>query len=232
MKKNKKTYYLLILDKSGSMASVIRPTVEGFNEQVQMIKNLQEKYPGQEIKVSLTTFNHIIDHDLFLKKPSDLKELQPLRPPRVRGNTDLFQNDKITYWPRGMTALYDAIGKSVRKLNKSIKDEIKNDEASAVVVIITDGHENSSEKYSYDEIKKMIARLERSKNWTFSYLGATPDAVNIARGMNINEHNALFFKKQNIKSVFADQLSESMDEYMKAKSQGKVSKKFLRKDND
>ena len=47
MKKNKKTYYLLILDKSGSMGSIIPQTVAGFNEQVQMIRKLKPKYPAQ-----------------------------------------------------------------------------------------------------------------------------------------------------------------------------------------
>jgi hypothetical protein len=60
--KNKKTYYLLILDQSGSMADCAVPTINGFNEQVQMIANLQNRFPNQEFYVSLTIFNDQVEH--------------------------------------------------------------------------------------------------------------------------------------------------------------------------
>ena len=232
MKKNTKTYYSLILDKSGSMASVVKPTVEGFNEQVRMIKNLAKKYPDQKIRVSLTTFNHNIDEDLFIKKPSELKELQE-SPHFLTGSNDASkQNGKIIYSPGGSTALYDAIGKTIKKLRKAIKDEIKNNKASAVVVILTDGHENSSGILTYEEFKKMIAKLEKSPNWTISYLGATPDAVDIARKMNIDERNAMYFDKQNMDDVFSECLEPSMNDYMEEKERGRVTKKFLKKKDE
>ena len=66
--KNKKTYYQIILDKSGSMYDCILTTVQGFNEQIQMIKKTSEKFAEQELLVSLTTFNHEIDFDIELEK--------------------------------------------------------------------------------------------------------------------------------------------------------------------
>ena len=235
MPKNKKTYYLIILDKSGSMGSVIDETIQGFNEQVQMIKNLQQKHPEQEIIVSLTTFNENVSHDLFMQPPSELKEMKSayhtIRRPifdRLDNQKTPTSSDKIFYYrTSGMTALYDAIGKSVKKLKKNIKEEIKNDLASAVVVIITDGHENSSRKYSYDDIQKMIRKLEKSPNWTFSYLGATPDAVDIARGLNIRAHNTMRFEKKNMHGLFAQKLSASFDKYIASKNTGVISKDFL-----
>jgi uncharacterized protein YegL len=231
MKKNTKTYYLLILDKSGSMDNVISETVNGFNEQVQMIKNLKEKYPEQEIIVSLTTFNHYVDHDLFLTKPSQLKELKALRG-RPTNRHGIAETVNFVYFPSGLTALYDAIGRSVNKLREKIKKEIKNNEASAVVVIITDGHENASREYSYEDIRQLIGKLEKSNNWTFSYLGATPDAVDIARGMNIASHNAMYYDKMKMQKVWKEDLNESMENYIKSKISGSVNKDFLKKKNN
>ena len=231
MKKNTKTYYLLILDKSGSMDNVISETVNGFNEQVQMIKNLKEKYPEQEIIVSLTTFNHDVEHDLFLAKPSQLKELEALRAWQENRH-NMVETVNLIYRPGGLTALYDAIGRSVNKLRETIKKEIKNNEASAVVVIITDGYENASREYSYEDIRQLIGKLEKSNNWTFSYLGATPDAVDIARGMNIASHNAMYYDKMKMQKVWKEDLNESMENYIKSKTSGSVNKDFLKKKNN
>ena len=228
--KNKKTYYLLILDKSGSMEHVIEETSAGFNEQAQLIRSLKGKYPEQEIFVSLTTFNHEVHEDMFIKSVDNLKELVPVH----RHNTNRNKvpgNNTISYTPQGMTALYDAIGISVKKLKKEIKKEIKNDEATAVVVILTDGHENSSVKYSYEDVRKMIGKLEESENWTFSYLGATPDAVEIANSLNIKKHNSMSFVKEEMAGAF-NVYSKSMNAYMDSKSMGIKLKEFLVDDED
>ena len=73
--KNKKTYYQIILDKSGSMQNCINSTVNGFNEQMQMIKSLQNKFPDQKVLVSLTTFNQDVDFDVECSRPFELKEM-------------------------------------------------------------------------------------------------------------------------------------------------------------
>jgi hypothetical protein len=172
--KNKKTYYQIILDKSGSMCDCIESTVNGFNEQMQMIKSLQKKFSEQEFLVSLTTFNQDVDFDVEFTSPSELKSMTWGN--RKKSWYKKFYKD-VFYFPNGMTALYDAIGKSVQNIQKITKDEIAKDEATVVVVIITDGHENSSTKFTYEQIQSMIKELEKSENWTFSYLSNTPDAI-------------------------------------------------------
>ncbi len=222
--KNKKTYYMLILDKSGSMMSVANKTVEGFNEQVQMIKDLEKKFPEQKIRVSLTTFNHNVSHDIFLKKPKKLPLLKAAL--RVNGRSDVQDDNVVSYQPEGMTALYDAIGLSVKKLKKEIKKEIKKDKATAIVVILTDGHENSSRLYKYEKITYMIKKLEKTGNWTFSYLGATPDAVEIAGRLNINKHNAMALKKEDMAISFKI-LDKAFERRLMKKREGKKPEKFL-----
>ncbi len=207
--KNKKTYYQIILDKSGSMYDCILTTVQGFNEQIQMIKKTSKKFPEQELLVSLTTFNHEIDFDIEFEKPSNVHEM----------TSEFEKNEyrgKIPYYPSGTTSLYDAIGLSVRKIQQLAKEEIERDEASVVVVIITDGHENSSSEFTYNQIQHMIKNLENSGNWTFSYLSNTPDAVNYAQSMNIKRENAMRYDKTVMRSTHSN-LSHSIDGYMSSK---------------
>lgn len=94
-----KTLYQIILDCSGSMSNCEKETIEGYNEQVQFLKGLQEKFPDQEIEVSLTTFNDKVTSVMELAAPSQLKTL-----------------DSSHYRPYGSTAMFDAIGTSVQRL--------------------------------------------------------------------------------------------------------------------
>ena len=75
MLKNKKTYYQLILDKSSSMQDCVSTTVNGFNEQMQMIRSMKKKFPEQEFLVSLTTFNQDVYFDVDQADPDNIKEL-------------------------------------------------------------------------------------------------------------------------------------------------------------
>jgi uncharacterized protein YegL len=193
--KNKKTHYLLVLDRSGSMADCVAETISGFNEQIQMIRDLQTRYPEQKFYVSLTTFNHTVEHP-FVECPVDMV------------NELTSQN----YFPNGTTALLDAIGESVLSLKAKIGKEIENDEATAVVVILTDGHENASRLFRYEAIRKLIKELESEAGWTFSFMGATADAFDTA----------------NMKEVMHG-ISHSMSDYAQSKSEGTKSRTFLKK---
>ena len=74
MLKNKKTYYQLILDKSGSMNACLNSTVSAFNEQIDMIMALSEKHADQDFFISLTTFNQEVSVDVDREHPTKLKK--------------------------------------------------------------------------------------------------------------------------------------------------------------
>ena len=223
MLKNKKTYYQLILDKSGSMHDCVNTTINGFNEQMQMIRSLKKKHPKQEFVVSLTTFNQEVHFDINQEDPDTIKELTS------NNNFHDYKKDEnlISYLPNGMTALYDAIGMSVNNILKLANDEINNDQATVVVVIITDGHENASVKHSYDQIQSMIKELELSDNWTFSYLSNTPDAVDYAMRMNIKRENAIKYSKNTMKEDY-DDIKLSMESYFDSKANNIKKKDFIK----
>ena len=89
------------------------------------------------------------------------------------------------YRPGGCTPLYDAMGKTLNTLEGQIHEGDR-----VMATIITDGYENASEEYSGKTVKGLVSRL-REKGWTFAYIGANQDAVEVAKDLNID--NALNF---------------------------------------
>ncbi len=212
--KNKKTYYQIVLDRSGSMQDCKDVTISGFNEQLQLIQSLKEEFPDQEFFISLTIFNHRVEHLLQLADPS---KAEPLTQEK--------------FIPSGTTALYDAVGFAVTSLMGQVGTEIEKDEASAVVVILTDGHENASKVFDFNKVSSLIKELDAQDNWVFSYLGATMDAVEIAKGLNIRTSNAVKFEKSAMPQIW-DRMGKSARAYNVRKRKKIVSKDYMVKDDE
>jgi hypothetical protein len=206
----KKTYYHIILDQSGSMQDILKPTISGFNEQLQMIRNLQQRFPEQEILLGLTRFNDEVMHTYSAQNPQLVADMT-----------------KALYRPSGCTALFDAIGESIFTLQESLRAELVSEDAAVVVVILTDGYENASRRFTLYQIQGLIKELEATGKWTFSYLGATLDAVEIARSMNIKQHNSMSFHKSAIMDTFGS-LNESMDAFLLHRRKGESPFGFLK----
>ena len=217
---NKKTYYHDILDKSGSMNDCIDSTISGFNEQIEYICDLSKKFPRQEFVVSLTTFNGHVSHDV--------KQIHPAEINKLSKNSWFKTNSKntILYQPSGTTSLYDAIGLSVKNMINIAQKEVDDNLASVVFVIITDGHENSSNIYDYHDIQSMIEELEQTKKWSFNYLSNTPDAIHYAKGLNIKKSNARFFMKENTSEQWRG-ISKSLCNYVSEKENNHIKDDFL-----
>jgi hypothetical protein len=88
----------------------------------------------------------------------------------VQECTDLVNGD--TYKPRGNTALLDAIGLGMDKLNNKKR---------VLVVIYTDGEENASKQFSAEQIKTKIAEA-KTRGWEVVFMASEPKAVYYARG--------------------------------------------------
>lgn len=91
----------------------------------------------------------------------------------IKGVKSLFERN--AYKPEGMTALYDAMGKACQYVS----------DAKTTVVVITDGHENSSRVYNKDEIRVIINHLQRTEKWTFIYLADNVDLEKQGRDIGI-----------------------------------------------
>ncbi len=168
MEENKtvKIYNLIILDESGSMSSIYNQALSGINETINSIRQSQEKYPEQRHFVSIVTFEG--------NGMDGVKTRRNCVP--VAEVSDLTNKD---YQPGGCTPLYDAMGKAISELDREVEAG-----DGVLVTIITDGMENSSQEYSGRAVKDLVA-MQRKKGWTFAYIGANQDAVEVARDLNI-----------------------------------------------
>ncbi len=198
----KRTIYQLIVDRSGSMTDCIDATINGFNEQLHRIQGLETEFPEQELRVGLTLFNDQIDLVRTMKAVADMPRLH-------RGN----------YIPGGSTALLDAIGNTVRHLQEWQRQNISVD-STFVVVILTDGHENCSRLFNLEQVRSLIRELEATGKWTFSFIGATLDAAEVAAQMAIKAQNSFSFDKASMKGEVWDKLSGSMRGYFNKKRSG------------
>ena len=142
------TLIAVILDESGSMGASRNDVIGGFNRFLDDQRALPDS-----CRLSLTKFNTTSGLSF---PPTPLALVPPLEPK--------------TYAPAGGTALFDAIAGTVRVAEKD-----KLDDERVLCLIITDGQENSSRETTRQQVTELIQALEERGDWTFAYLGITPD---------------------------------------------------------
>ena len=167
------TEIVFILDRSGSMSGMEADTIGGFNSMVER----QKKEAGDAF---LTTI-------LFDDKTEILHDRIPIN--------EINPITTEEYWVRGSTALLDAVGeaiKHIKTIHKYARDEDRPNKT--IFCITTDGMENSSVRYSYRDIKKLI-EAQKELGWEFLFLGADIDSAEVAERMGIDRRRAANYRK-------------------------------------
>lgn len=150
------TQIIVVLDRSGSMQCIKGDTIGGFNQFLEE----QKKQKGKA-EMSLILFDD--QYDVVFQR-LDIQDVK-----------DLTEN---TFMPRGMTALLDAIGKTINSTYGDIKSSKKKDRPEQVVfVVVTDGYENASKEFTREAIFNMITEMKEKNKWQFMFLGANQDAI-------------------------------------------------------
>lgn len=171
--KNKKdniTELVFILDRSGSMEGLEGDTIGGFNAMI-----AKQKKEDSKTYVSTILFDNVSE---VLYDRINL--------------TDIPKMTNKDYTVRGCTALIDAIGGAIHHISNIHKYARKEDvPAHTMFVIITDGQENASQRYSSDEVKKMIEGQKEKYGWEFLFIGANIDAVQTAAQFGISRNRAV-----------------------------------------
>lgn len=212
MTKKHQIHNLIILDESGSMESIKKTIIQGFNELVQTIQGIEKQFPEQEHFISLLSFNGFGHKWLhFMDSASNLTQI----------------NDK-NYNPAALTPLFDALGVGIGKLRQELQNQ---NDFNVLVTILTDGAENDSKEYAAIDIKKIIETLKKER-WTFTYIGTDHDVEKIAVSISINntlvfekneeEINKMFVREQNARSNYSKRISRNEDtssDYYKAEEQ-------------
>lgn len=170
--KNNITEMVFILDRSGSMAGLEKDVIGGFNS---MIK----KQRGEEGEAYVTT----VLFDTEFTRLHDRIKLSEV--------PEMTENE---YDTRGCTALFDAVGDTVRHIAHIHKYSRPEDvPEKTIVVITTDGMENSSRRYDREKIKRLIEHEKEKYGWEFIFMGANIDAAETAQSMGIDEERAANF---------------------------------------
>lgn len=98
------------------------------------------------------------------------------------------------YFVRGCTALLDAVGVAIEKIDNVQKRLPESHKAGKVIfVITTDGLENSSEQFTYAQIRRLI-REKKECGWEFLFLGANIDAEKEAEKIGISRNRSVTFE--------------------------------------
>lgn len=164
----------LVWDMSGSMGIVRESAVEGAGD---YISKLATDEVAENIRFSLVAFDTVFERWYTDAKLSEV------------------DTGKISaqYMPRGMTALNDAVADAIAQMDERLTGD-RSDER-VLIVVLTDGQENSSREYGGPGGTSRLAALVKAKEetgrWTFVYLGAgSPEAViNTAARYNIPAGN-------------------------------------------
>ena len=180
---NNITELVLILDRSGSMQGLEKDTIGGFNSMIEKQKRIDGK-----CYVSTVLFDNESEvlHDRI-----DLADV-----PVMTDNE---------YYPRGCTALLDAVGGAIHHVETIHKYARREDvPGHTVFCITTDGMENASRRYNIKKVRKMI-EAKKELDWEFIFIGANIDAISAAADIGINEDRAVNYtaSEKGTRSVFS-----------------------------
>ncbi|MBP3217279.1 MAG: VWA domain-containing protein [Lachnospiraceae bacterium] len=167
------TELVMILDRSGSMRGLEADTIGGFNSLIE-----KQKREEGEAYVSVILFDDKME---VVYDRVDIQKVEPMT--------------ENQYYVRGCTALLDAVGRAIHHIGTIHRYARREDVPEKTIFIITtDGMENASREYSYDQVRRMIERQKEQYQWEFLFLGANIDAVREAGRFGINAQHAVNYE--------------------------------------
>lgn len=162
------TLIALVVDRSGSISQCLAAMQSAVDEFIEG----QKKEPG-ECELALFQFDDVYE-PVFRKSINDAP--------------------KYKIVPRSMTALHDAIGKTVNDIGSELEKTKDEDKPEKILIcVITDGLENSSKEFNAKQIAEMVKHQQEKYDWNFVFLGANQDAVLTAAQYNIPAGRAMSF---------------------------------------
>lgn len=179
-------FNVVIIDRSGSMSHLREAVVSGFNDTLAGIQKAQQEHADtQDHYITLVAFCSCRLQTVYDRLP--VVQARPLT--------------LDDYEPCCCTPLYDAMGRTLTDMRRHVEQY---DDATAVVTIMTDGLENASKEYSGARVKKLIDEL-RKEGWTFTYIGANQDAVEVATYLSIRNARNMDYSREGVRfSLSAD----------------------------
>ena len=166
-----KTLVAALLDRSGSMETSKTATEDGWRELI----NEQRQQPG-DCQVTLAQFDTVYE---------------VVYPP-----TDIADVADFSVQPRGMTALLDATGRFITEIGEQLSALPDEERPGHVIcLIMTDGMENSSHEWTWDAVRKLTKQQQDEWGWTFIFLGANIDAIEVGRSDGIRRQDIAHLRR-------------------------------------
>lgn len=160
----------VLVDRSGSMQSIARDMEGGFST------FLKEHQKVPSTRLTLIQFDDANDNEVVY-------EARPIK-----------KATRLIIQPRGNTPLLDAMCKAIDRTGARLAAMPENDRpARVLMVIITDGEENSSKIYKRSDVFNRIGTQRDVYKWNFIYLGARQDAIAEAATFNIPMINTMTY---------------------------------------
>ena len=194
LKKDVLLDYTFVLDASGSMSGEISEVLDELNRQ---LVELKEKYEQTERPCRVT----IVKFDTRYEVLRDHEYIQDI---------SLITEDE--YYAGGMTSLYDAIGLSVKRADARVDFKVKRGDAEALVVVFTDGGENSSSEFSGHAIQDLLKDYQEREGWEIALIGTDMSAI-MDMGRRSMRQDKMRHYKQHQKREALYNLSQSVSEY-------------------
>lgn len=171
------TEIIMVLDRSGSMSSIWGSTIESMNAFIAEQQKLEGKCNF--------TLNQFDTEHLKTYDAQPIKEIP-------------FLTNK-TYVPRGMTALYDAIGMAIQETGKRLAAMPEHARPKSVMfAIMTDGDENASREFSQSSINDLISHQTEKYSWDFVFLGANQDAISTGASLGFSADKSMTFNASDL----------------------------------
>ncbi len=154
----------ILLDRSGSMATISEATIKGVNGFIAS----QKEIPGEGCW-SLIQFDDQYEEHWIEVEQAEVRELT-----------------RETFIPRGSTALLDAICTAIDDKGRRLAERPESERPSKVLfVIMTDGRENSSTEFGMSDANQRITRQREEYSWEFIFMGADQDTIATAAAMGV-----------------------------------------------
>lgn len=179
---------VLVVDESGSMCSLRSSVISSFNT---LMKEQQSGLGSA--RVTLYTFSDEVHTKL---RACDVREVTPL--------------SEKNYDPDGCTALLDAIGTAIDETGKRLAALPEEKRPGTVIIgIMTDGYENASTHYTWEQVAERIRHQKEKYSWNFMFFGADEHAIASAAQLNIDRTESAVWEAGN---------ADEVDTVMKAQS--------------
>jgi uncharacterized protein YegL len=131
-------------------------------------------------------------------------------------------------FPNGSTALNDAIGESISFIKEKVGPALSDADADVIVLIMTDGFENSSQVYSAKAAKELMEACEETGKWNFLFLGAGLDVTEVTQTYARGDKNTMSFGKDNFAASFKE-VNNELEDFVKQKEQAVKKTQFFKK---